>query len=81
MAAGILETISRVGTAVVVAPIALLGLDLLVQGEHAGGLAFLGIVGLILAIERYVLTPREIPQRIASRLVGALVTVEESDDR
>ncbi|MFB6128716.1 MAG: hypothetical protein ABEJ47_03030 [Halorhabdus sp.] len=79
MAAGILETISRVGTVIVVAPIALLGGDLLVRGNYVGGLAFLGIVVLVLAIERYVITPAEIPQRVASRLVGAVVTVEESD--
>ena len=80
MAAGILETLSWVGTAVVVAPIALLGVDFLIRGNYVGGIAFLGIVGLILAIERYVITPGEIPQRVASRLVGALVTVEDSDD-
>ncbi|WEL20293.1 hypothetical protein [Halorhabdus sp. BNX81] len=80
MAAGILETVSRVGTALVVAPIAVLGLDFLVQGQTAGGLAFLGIVGLILALERYVITPREIPQRIVSYLVGSLFTVEDAAD-
>ncbi|ACV11583.1 conserved hypothetical protein [Halorhabdus utahensis DSM 12940] len=80
MAAGILELIGRVGTVVVVAPIALLSLDLLVRGELVGGLAFLGIVGLILAVERYVITPSEIPRVIASRLVGSALSVDESDD-
>ncbi|MFW5918258.1 MAG: DUF7533 family protein [Haloferacaceae archaeon] len=80
MAAGILETIGRVGTVVVVAPIALLGLDLLARGEYVGGVGFLGIVGLVLAIERYVITPREIPKRIASRLLAAFVTVEDSEE-
>lgn len=80
MAPGILETLGRVGTAVVVAPIALLGVDFLVRGNYVGGLAFLGIVGLILAIERYVITPGEIPQLVASRLAGRLLGVEESED-
>jgi len=80
MAAGILELIGRVGTVVVVAPIALLSLDLLVRGELVGGLAFLGIVGLILAVERYVITPGEVPRVVASRLVGSALSVDESDD-
>lgn len=81
MAAGIFEITGWVGTAVVVAPIALLGLDFLFRGNYLGGVAFLGIVGLILAIERYVVTPEEIPKRVASRFVSAIVTTEDTDDQ
>lgn len=80
MASGILETVGRMATALVVIPIVLLGLDLLYRGQLLAGIGFLGIVGLILAFERYVTRPGDIPTMISNRLVSTVVTVEDTDE-
>ncbi|WP_181686398.1 DUF7533 family protein [Halorhabdus salina] len=80
MAAGIMETIGRAGTAVIVAPIAVIALDFLASGRVVGGLAFLGIIGLIFAIERYVLTLGDLLERGLGGLVGTIVKTESADD-
>ncbi|QGN05945.1 hypothetical protein Hrd1104_00650 [Halorhabdus sp. CBA1104] len=80
MAAGLLETIGRVGTAVVVAPIAVIAVDFLASGRVVGGLTFLGIIGLIIAVERYVVTPGDLLQRGLSGLAGTIVKTESADD-
>ncbi|WP_135663999.1 DUF7533 family protein [Halorhabdus rudnickae] len=73
MASGILELIGQAGTVVVVAPILVLALDFLASGRVLGGLAFLGIIALILAVERYVVTPGDLLERGLGGAVSAVV--------
>jgi len=79
MARGILELIGHVGTVIVVAPILVLALDFLAAGRLLSGIAFLGIVGLILAIERYVLTPGDLLEKGLAGLVGSVVSPGEDE--
>ena len=79
MASGILETIGRAGTALVVAPIAILALDFLARGKVLGGLAFLSIVALILAVERYVYTPGDLLERFFGGLAGRVVRTDDDE--
>ncbi|MFB6201543.1 MAG: hypothetical protein ABEI98_06000 [Halorhabdus sp.] len=80
MASEILELLGQAGTAVVVAPILVLALDFLVSGRFFGGLVFLGIIGLILAVERYVVTLGDLLERGLGGVLGAAVTAESTDD-
>lgn len=73
MASGILDLLGQVGTVVIVAPIVVLALDFLANGRLLGGFAFLGIVGLILAVERYVVTLGDVLERFLGGAASAAV--------
>ncbi|WP_136688433.1 DUF7533 family protein [Halorhabdus amylolytica] len=80
MASGILEMIGQAGTVVIVAPIVVIALDFLASGRLLGGLAFLGIVGLIFAIERYIVTFGDLLERGLGGLVERIVKTDSTDD-
>lgn len=80
MAASIIETIQRLGTVIIVAPITLFALDLLAGGNVATGGAFLGIAALILLISEYVKSPTDVPASMAQRVVGRVAKPPEDDD-
>lgn len=80
MTSGILELVGQAGTVVIVAPILVLALDFIASGRVLGGVTFLGIVVLILAIERYVVTPGDLLERGLTGLVGAVVTTDSTDN-
>ncbi|MFW5955808.1 MAG: DUF7533 family protein [Halorhabdus sp.] len=80
MASGILETVGWAGTALVVVPIAILALDFLARGKLVGGIAFLGIIALIFAVERYVFTPGDLLERFLGGPVGLVVKSDTDDE-
>jgi len=59
------------------APAALLGVETLLAGDPTGWV-FLAFAAGILAFERYVVTPDDIPAMLAQKTAGAVV--EEPDD-
>jgi hypothetical protein len=79
MADGILDTLGLAATAVVVLPVAMLGVNKLAGGETALGLAMLGVVVLILAIEKYVVAPSDLLGMVAKRATGKVVEVDDED--
>lgn len=78
MGLGILDTIGLMGTVILAAPIALLGLDMFLGGNRLVGGAFLGIAALMVAIEEYVTKPTDVAADAARDVAGAVV--EPSDD-
>ena len=80
MASGILDLIGQAGTVVIVAPIAVLALDYLASGQVVGGLTFLGIIALIFAVERYVITVGDLLERGLSGLAGVVFKTDATDD-
>ena len=59
------------------APAALLGVETLLAGDPTGWV-FLGFAAGIVAFERWVVTPDDIPAMLAQQTAGAVV--EEPDD-
>ncbi|MDG5778264.1 hypothetical protein VB779_09545 [Haloarculaceae archaeon H-GB11] len=74
MARGILETILLAGTLVVAIPVAMLGVEFVVTGRTAFGVALLGAAAVILLVHRYVPTVEDLPviaaEKAAERAVG-----------
>jgi hypothetical protein len=67
---GIIGLVQLAATLVLAVPVALLGLQFLTRGEALAGVAFLAIAAGMVAIEEYVLTPRDLPAAAVERVVG-----------
>ncbi|MFB6188261.1 MAG: hypothetical protein ABEI57_00085 [Halapricum sp.] len=80
MATSIVETIQRMGTALLVVPVALLGVNFLVQGRFSAGVGFLGLAALMIAISEYVTTPKDVPGETAQRVVGWIAKPPEDEE-
>jgi hypothetical protein len=72
MGRGILGTISLAGTFVVVAPVALLAVQMLVAGDPMG-IALLGAAGAMLFVAERVTRPSDVPGDAAERVASAVV--------
>jgi len=77
MSRGILDLVGLAATLVFAVPVALLGLRFLSGGEPLVGAAFLAIAAGMVAIEEYVLTPRDVPGLLAQRVVGRVAKEPE----
>jgi hypothetical protein len=73
----LLDAISLGVAVAFAAPAALLGVETLLAGDRTGWV-FLGFGAGILAFERYVVTPDDLPAMLAQKTVGAVV--EEPDE-
>lgn len=79
--AGIIETLKLTGTLIFALPAGIAGLDLFVrQGEPVigGGLVVAAIA--LVAFERYLSLPTDVPSEAAER-VGSAVAVDPDDER
>jgi hypothetical protein len=80
MGRGIIGTI-QLGIAVALAvPVAMLGVQFLVEGRTPMGIAFLGIAALMVGVEEYLTTPGDVPGMVASRVAGRVVKEPDSDE-
>ncbi|WP_247730247.1 DUF7533 family protein [Halovivax limisalsi] len=78
--AGILETFKLAGTLIFAIPAGLAGLDLLVRGGEpviGGGLVVAALA--LVAFERYLSLPTDVPAEAAER-VGGAVAVDPDDE-
>ncbi|MFC7249241.1 hypothetical protein ACFQJ5_05230 [Halomicroarcula sp. GCM10025324] len=80
MPQGILDTIGLLTVLVFAIPVALFGAEHLVRGEILAGLVFVGIAGLMVAIEQYLTTPTDVPGMVAEKTVGAVVKTDDGDE-
>ena len=70
MAEGIVDFLEFAATVVLAAPVGLLGLILLSNGDAVGGIAFLAVALGMVALDRYVLAPREVVAKSVAGLLG-----------
>ncbi|QLK27667.1 hypothetical protein HYG81_08695 [Natrinema zhouii] len=78
--AGIIDTIKLAGTLVLAIPAALAGLDFLfLQGQTAFGVALIGLAIGLVVIQHWLTMPTDIPELVASRVVGTVTKEPEAD--
>lgn len=77
---GVLDTIATAGALVTAAPIALLGVSFLLDGRLSG-LAFLGLAIALIAVQRHLTTPGDVPETLAERAIEGLATDPEDDEK
>ncbi|WP_324756224.1 DUF7533 family protein [Haloarcula sp. GH36] len=80
MAGGILDTIGLLTVVVFAVPVALFGAEHLLRGEFVAGVGFLGIAAGMIAIERYLVTPTDVPAIAAEKTVGAVAKTDDPDE-
>ncbi|MFC7234630.1 DUF7533 family protein [Halosegnis marinus] len=80
MARSILGTIGLAATVALAAPIALFGVNRLLDGETVVGAAAVGVAVLMLLVERYLTTPGDIPGKVLGATVGRVVKEPDEDD-
>jgi hypothetical protein len=78
MGLGILDTIGLMGTVILAAPVALLGLDMFVSGNRLVGGAFLAIAALMIGLQEYVTKPTDVAADTAQDVASSVV--ENPDD-
>lgn len=71
MADGILDLLEFVGTVILAAPPALLGVLLVSSGDLLGGAAMLAVAAGMVLFEEYVLSARDLVRRQAGRVLGS----------
>jgi hypothetical protein len=78
MGLGILDTIGLMGTVILAAPVALLGLDMFLSGNRLVGGAFLAIAALMIGLQEYVTKPTDVAADTAQDVASSVV--ESPDD-
>jgi hypothetical protein len=77
MAEGIIDFLEFAAAVVLAAPVGLLGVILLSNGDAVGGVAFLAIAVGMVALDRYVVAPRDLVTGVLSRLVGRAAKTDD----
>ncbi len=77
---GILNTLGLVVTLAFALPVALLGVNLVVSGRTAIGIALCAVAVLMVVVKQYVTTPDDVPTTAAEKVVGAVVKDEKKRD-
>ena len=70
MAGGIVDFLEFAAAVVLAAPVGLLGGILLTSGDALGGVAFLALAVGMVALDRYVLAPRDLAADFVAGLLG-----------
>lgn len=70
MPASVVDTLQRMGTALIVVPVALLGVNFLIAGQYTSGGVFLALAALMIAISEYVKQPTDVPGGAVKRIAG-----------
>ncbi len=79
MSRGIIGLVQLAATLILAIPVALLGLQFLTRGEVLGGATFLAIAAGMVLVEKYVVTPRDLPGLLAERVVGRVAKEPEPE--
>jgi hypothetical protein len=80
MARSITGTIGLAATVALAAPIALFGVNRLLDGETVVGGAALVVVVLMFLVEEYLTTPTDIPGKVVDGTIGRVVKEPDGDD-
>ncbi|MEF8820552.1 MAG: hypothetical protein V5A31_12920 [Haloferacaceae archaeon] len=79
MRLGILETVGLAGTLVFAIPAALLGIELVVSGSRPFiGWVLIVVAVLMVVVPRYVVTPGDVPERLAGEAVDRALGDDEN---
>jgi hypothetical protein len=78
MGRGILGLVGLAVTLAFAVPVALLGLDMLGDGNTLVGGGFLAFAVLMVLLQEYVTSPMDLPGRLAGAVVGGIVKQPES---
>lgn len=76
---GIIDTIKLAGTLVLALPAAFAGVDFLLRGRTGVGIALIGLAIGLIALERYVTLPTDIPGLFVKRVFGTVVKDPDPD--
>lgn len=79
MSRGILELLGSAATLIFALPLALAGGELLLRGHRFVGVGLLGIALVMVVVDHYVTGPGDLPELVASKLVGAVVQPPEEE--
>ena len=79
MAPGILGTLQLAATVIFAIPVALFGVESLLGGNTALGVASLLVATLMVALPHYLTTPTDVPVSMAERVTGRVVKTEEEE--
>jgi hypothetical protein len=81
MAAGIMDTVQRMGTVIIVVPLVLAGADMLVFGDRtAMGALLLTIAAVVWVVSEYVRTPKDVGESLLQRAVGRVTKTPDDED-
>ena len=81
MRLGLLATVQLAATVVFAAPVGILGLTRLTEGDVLLGGGLVAVAIAMVALPQYLTTPGEIPMRIVERVVGrAVVSPDDESD-
>lgn len=72
MSWGILQLLGSVTLLVLTLPLAIAGVELLLGGNLFAGMGLFGIVFVIIAVDRYVTKPGDLPMLVADKVVDSI---------
>ena len=79
MGKGIIGTVTMFGTVAIAATVAFMGIDFLLSGKRTLGAGFLLLAVVMVLVEEYVITPGDVPAKVAEEAAGAVVDVDDED--
>lgn len=78
--AGIIETLQRMATMLVLVPVALAGAGMLAEGNTTFGVILLVVAALIWLISEYVQTPTDVGTTAAEKAASRVVKEPDDED-
>jgi len=79
MARSLIGLIGLGGTLIFALPAALLGVEFIIRGRMAGGVALVVAAALMVGFERYITTPGDLPGMVADQTVGRLTNTDDEE--
>jgi hypothetical protein len=79
MGRGIIGTVRLAAALVFAIPVAMFGLDYLLQGRTLMGAGAVGIAVLMVVMEEYLTKPTDVPGKAAEKAVGTVVETEDEE--
>lgn len=79
MARSLIGWVGLGGTLIFALPAALLGVEFIIRGRTAGGVALVVAGALMIGFERYITTPGDLPGMVADQTVGRLTKTDDEE--
>ncbi|PSP56334.1 hypothetical protein BRC82_02245 [Halobacteriales archaeon QS_1_67_19] len=77
---GLIGTVQLAATLVFALPVALLGVQFLLDGRTLLGAGFVAVGALMVALEEYLTTPSDVPGSLAQKTVGRVMKTPEDEE-
>jgi len=78
--AGIMDTVQLAATLVFALPVGLLGGQFLLDGKVLMGAGFVVVAVLMVVLEEYLTTPKDVPSAVAEKAVGKVVKRPDDEE-